>query len=1525
MKEEPPAHAAVSFGYVAVSGGYRLDTFSGASTDKNIVIPSTYNGQPVVAIKNGLFKEKPYIESIHIPATIINIGEYIYPTTFEKMPALKSITVEEGNDYYMSHNDGTGQSVLYSHENGTPITLLCYPQKKTANNYQVVNGTRYIGMLTVYNNDYLTGVSLPNTIIGIGNYAFDNCSNLNSVNIPVSTEGVGYRCFSNTNLSSSGTIISATKAEFGKDAFLNTPIYSAAGNNNIYYEDGWAVGIKGTLSGSSVTIAANTKGIAGGLFSGNSTITTVSLPNTITTIPAYTFAECTNLSTINIPTSLTYLGWAAFQRTKVSSLNFGNTSIKEIFPDTFYNCTSLTSVTLPSTVTRIHEGAFTGSKLYTNVSSGLVQVSNWVVGFRSSPTSASFTNVIGIADSALAGCTLTSVSLPSTLKYIGEKAFYGSNSITSLTLNAHADVSMAEYAFGNLTNLSNLTITNIKNIGDYAFAGSMTNPSSVTVSLPTSLLSIGNNAFQGCTKLAAGSFTIPSSVKSIGYYAFQNTGLYNSAANGIIYKNNWALDYKGTRSATSITFNSGTIGLAGCILSGFTSLTGVTIPNTVKYVGTHAFYNCNALTQIVFPASVESIGEFAFFMCRSLDRIMVVRDHSDITDAGLGLFYSSPDAMVYVRPASETTYEAADNWDYYSAKIGPVAEITFGATSGGSTSSASAIYFPGTSVSQPYSATYNEGYYLTGWKLNGSTIVSHVLSGNYTSSSISGGLHHVVANFSQVPGSYTSSFTYNGNGQGPAASAITGFSVVNSYTGTHTGGSYTSASKPAHSGSYSYTATIQYSGSTVGSRSQAFTIGKKAFNTTNITVSGLADLTYNGSAQTPVYTVSDNVTGALSPGIYTYSASLSNNTNASTSAKLTLTGQGDYQGTFDKLFTINPKNVYGNVTIAAIEAVNYKATAYTPTPAVTDTARDVLLVNSTDITYSYSNNTNAGTATVTVNGTGNYTGSTDASFTINKSNVALTANNITKTYGDSLGDGDISGTAKNASFTSVPVAGGWSFDQVFNATPLCADSGSYNVKFTPTDTANYNQPSSISLALTVNQKTLTISGVSGVDKVFDGNTLVQLTGGTLQGVQYGDALTVTLGTANTPNPNVGLHTLTDVNIQIGGARSANYSFIQPTVTANITPKSLVGNVTVAAIEDQYYTSEQITPTPDVTDNALGVLLGNSVDIVYTYSNNIETTSAAIVIITGTGNYKDQVQTTFIIKKISVLISPDDIVKTYGESLGDADITGAAKNGNNPEVDVEGVWSFVSAINPNPLCADSGIYTVRFSPTDTFNYQDPDDITLTLTVNKRDITIANVLGINRPFNGDTLVQLSGGTLQNLVYSDIITFTLGTGNTTSPDAADYIVGNLNIQIHGDRVANYHLIQPTDVPVTIVPKDVAGAVTIADIAPYYYTTLAHTPTPAVTDNALSVALVSGTDMTYSYTSNVNAGTMATVTVNGTGNYTGTESKTFTILKSNVTITANDITKIYGQSLGDADIVGTAKNANNLLVDVAGSFTFA
>ena len=123
-------------------------------------------------------------------------------------------------------------------------------------------------------------------------------------------------------------------------------------------------------------------------------------------------------------------------------------------------------------------------------------------------------------------------------------------------------------------------------------------------------------------------------------------------------------------------------------------------------------------------------------------------------------------------------------------------------------------------------------------------------------------------------------------------------------------------------------------------------------NASNLTINSISARTYNGSAQTPTVTVKDGTT-TLTSG------------NAS--------------------FTINPKNA-SNLTINSIAAQTYSGSAKTPTVTVKD--GNTTLTSGTHYTVSYSNNINAGTATVTITGTGNYTGTKNASFTINPKNAS---------------------------------------------------------------------------------------------------------------------------------------------------------------------------------------------------------------------------------------------------------------------------------------------------------------------------------------------------------------------------------------------------------------------------------------------------------------------------------------------------------------------------------------------------------
>ena len=112
----------------------------------------------------------------------------------------------------------------------------------------------------------------------------------------------------------------------------------------------------------------------------------------------------------------------------------------------------------------------------------------------------------------------------------------------------------------------------------------------------------------------------------------------------------------------------------------------------------------------------------------------------------------------------------------------------------------------------------------------------------------------------------------------------------------------------------------------------------------------------------------------------------------------TITGKGNYTGTVEKTFTINAKSLAAS-NVSDIPAQTYTGSAITPTVTVKDGSKTLTL--NTDYSVSYSNNTNAGTAKAKITGLGNYTGSIEKNFTILPAPVTVTAEDKTKTFGES--------------------------------------------------------------------------------------------------------------------------------------------------------------------------------------------------------------------------------------------------------------------------------------------------------------------------------------------------------------------------------------------------------------------------------------------------------------------------------------------------------------------------------------------
>jgi hypothetical protein len=207
-----------------------------------------------------------------------------------------------------------------------------------------------------------------------------------------------------------------------------------------------------TGSATAVVIPATIQGrpvsdIGGRAFSGNTSITSVAIPEGVTGIGGFAFAGCTRLSSVTLPSTLNEIGESAFQ-----------------------NCTALTSILLPAGITWIEASIFDGT--------GLTSFpSPWPPGLTTiEPTMFSGTKLSGtlvipegvtvIRRSAFDTTTITGLTLPSTIRDIDFAAFSGNRSLTTVTVPASVrSIRFGNYAFGECPNISSQSQARLKQVG----------------------------------------------------------------------------------------------------------------------------------------------------------------------------------------------------------------------------------------------------------------------------------------------------------------------------------------------------------------------------------------------------------------------------------------------------------------------------------------------------------------------------------------------------------------------------------------------------------------------------------------------------------------------------------------------------------------------------------------------------------------------------------------------------------------------------------------------------------------------------------------------------------------------------------------------------------------------------------------------------------------------------------------------------------------------------------------------------
>ena len=224
-----------------------------------------------------------------------------------------------------------------------------------------------------------------------------------------------------------------------------------------------------------------------------------------------------------------------------------------------------------------------------------------------------------IGDRAFYGCkSLTSLTLPSSLQSIGDSAFWGCYSLTSLTLPSSLQ-SIGDSAFYGCYSLTSLTLpSSLQSIGDYAFnrCNSLT-----SLTLPSSLQSIGNGVFRDCISLS--SLTLPSSLQSIGDSAFWGFNSLTSLTLPSSLQSIGDCAFCDCNSLTSLTLPSSLQSIGNGVFRDCISLSSLTLPSSLQSIGDSAFYGCYSLTSLTLPSSLQSIGDRAFYSCKSLSTLYI--------------------------------------------------------------------------------------------------------------------------------------------------------------------------------------------------------------------------------------------------------------------------------------------------------------------------------------------------------------------------------------------------------------------------------------------------------------------------------------------------------------------------------------------------------------------------------------------------------------------------------------------------------------------------------------------------------------------------------------------------------------------------------------------------------------------------------------------------------------------------------------------------------------------------------------
>ena len=693
---------------------------------------------------------------------------------------------------------------------------------------------------------------------------------------------------------------------------------------------------------------------------------------------------------------------------------------------------------------------------------------------------------------------------------------------------------------------------------------------------------------------------------------------------------------------------------------------------------------------------------------------------------------------------------------------------------------------------------------------------------------------------------------------------------------------------------------------------QKITVNPKAL-TANM-VQPIASQPYTGSAIEPTVTV--NVGKKTLTAGTDYTVTYKDNTNVGT-AKVIVTGKGNYTGSVEAKFNITAKALTASM-VRDIAAQTYTGSPIVPELTVKD--GETALSKDTDYTVKYQNNLNAGTATVTLTGKGNYSDSVSKTFTIEQKDV--TAQRATKDIQVVVDKGtfdaptfdDVTGTLTY----SYDGATSYDYDAIVGKLKMLQLGATGDIGYTYTANGNYTGTITGTLHFTVVNlpaATITTAPAAKTGLTFNGTEQVLVNAGS--GITTGCTLQYRLdgGSYNAELPkatNAGSYT---VYYKVKGNNTTHSDSSEQSFTVTIAPKTVTAAVSVEPTS-YTYTGEAIVPTTVTVKDGTTVIPASEYTV--TYGNNTNAGKATVTVKDQDGgNYVVSGTATFTITKAELSgVTVSLKGWTYGDTAKTPTVSGNLGGGNvTYQYKADNASTYTSTVPTN-----AGTYTVKATVAESANYKAA-TATGSFTIAPKTVTNAAV----------TLSQTSYAYTGRAFQPSV---TVKDGTTVIP-ASEYTVAytdNTNVGTAtvtvSDRAGGNYVVSGT-ATFTITKAALSGV--SVSLGGWTYGDTAKTPTVSGNLGNANVTYqykaADAADETYTNVVPTNAGTYTVkATVAESVNYAAATAT------RNFTIVPKAINKATVENIGEQEFTGrtitptvTVKDGTVVLTDADYSVAYA